>query len=137
MHEERHRDSGQIRNDDRGYVVAESAFVIPAMIAVAAVAVSLMVVAIAILNLQNAAHTAARDIARGAPPHEVHATVSSAHPHTTVTVTPDPHGVTVTVHREVQILGGYLGGLSIPLTRRAMVPWEYGIQSSPHMRLPS
>ncbi len=134
MRGEKHLESSKSLADDQGYVVAESAFVIPAIIAVALVAVSLMAIAVAVLSLQDAAHTAARDIARGVPPHEVHATAASVHPETTVTVTPDPHGVTVTVHREVRILGGYLAGLSIPLTRRATVPWEFGIQGESRMQ---
>ena len=112
---------------DRGYVVAEAAFVIPAIVAVAVAAVSVLSIALVSLGLHAAAHTAARDIARGASAHAVHETLSASHPQTTVTVTPSPHGVTVTVHRDLRIVGGLIGGLAIPLQHRVLVPWEAGV----------
>lgn len=112
---------------ERGFVVAEAAFVIPAITVVAAAAIALMAIAVTSLGLHGTAHVAARDIARGVPSHSVQARIRASHPQTTVTVTPSPQGVAVTVHRNLAIAGGLLGGLSIPLERRVVVPWEMGI----------
>ncbi len=112
---------------ERGYVVAEAAFVIPAIIVVAVSAVSLMSIALASLALHGAAHSAARDIARGAAPHSVQATVNASLPEATVTVTSIPQGVAVTVHRDMTLAGGIVGGLSVPLEHRVVVPWEAGV----------
>lgn len=115
---------------DHGYVVAEAAFVIPAIIAVAVTAVGLMSIALTSLGLHAAAHSAAREIARGASAHSVHATLSASHPQTAVTVTPSPQGVTVTVNRDLQVAGGILGGFAIPLRHRVVVPWEWGVDGA-------
>lgn len=112
---------------ERGFVVAEAAFVIPAITVVAASAIALMAIALTSVGLHGAAHTAARDIARGVPSHSVQARVQASHPQTTVAVTPSPQGVAVTVHRDLRVAGGLLGGVSIPLERRVVVPWELGI----------
>lgn len=115
---------------DDGYVVAEAAFVIPAIIAVAVTAVGLMSIALTSLGLHAAAHSAAREIARGTPAHSVYATLSASHPQTAVTVTPSPQGVTVTVNRDLQVAGGILGGFAIPLSHRVVVPWEWGVDGA-------
>lgn len=112
---------------ERGFVVAEAAFVIPAITVVAASAIALLAIATTSLGLQSAAHAAARDIARGVPSHSVQATIQESHPQTTVTVTPTPQGVAVAVHRDLRIVGGLLGGVSVPLERTVLVPWEMGI----------
>jgi len=112
---------------DRGYVIAESAFAIPIVAVVAVIAMSMVFVALSALGLQDAVHTAARDIARGVPPDAVRMSVEAAHPRTTVTVAPSPQGVTVTVHRDVTLLGPLLSGLSVPMQRQALVPWETGV----------
>jgi len=112
---------------DRGYVIAESAFAIPIIAVVALIAMSMVFVALSALGLQNAVHTAARDIARGVPPDAVRMSVETAHPRTTVTVAPSPQGVTVTVRREVTLLGPLLSGLAVPMQRQALVPWETGV----------
>jgi hypothetical protein len=110
-------------------VIAESAFAIPMIAIVALLATALVFVAMTVLGLQDAVHTAARDIARGVPPDAVRASLQTTHPHTTVTVAPTPQGVTVTVHREIELLGPLLSGLSLPVERRALVPWETGVGS--------
>ena len=112
---------------DRGYVIAESAFAIPIVAVVAVIAMSMVFVALSALGLQDAVHTAARDIARGVPPDAVRMSLETAHPRTTVTVAPSPQGVTVTVHRDVTLLGPLLSGLSVPMQRQALVPWETGV----------
>lgn len=117
----------QHTRDDRGYVIAESAFAIPMIASVTLIAMSIVFVAMSVLGLQDAVHTAARDIARGVPPDAVRASLQTTHPHATVTVAPTPQGVTVTVHREIAVLGPLLSGLSIPVERRALVPWETGV----------
>jgi hypothetical protein len=117
---------GRVRCE-RGFVVAEAAFVIPAITVVAASAIALMAIAMTSLGLHGTAHSAARDIARGVPSHSVHVRVQASHPQTTVAVTPTPQGVAVTVHRDLRIASGLLGGVSIPLERRVVVPWEMGI----------
>jgi len=33
----------------------------------------------------------------------------------------------VTVHRDVTLLGPLLSGLSVPMQRQALVPWETGV----------
>ena len=114
-------------DSDRGYVIAESAFAIPMIAVVALIAMSMVFVALSALGLQDTVHTAARDIARGVPPDAVRMSVETAHPRTTVTVAPTPQGVTVTVHREVAIFGPLLSGLSVPMQRQALVPWETGL----------
>lgn len=116
-------------SDERGYVIAESAFAIPMIAIVALIATAMVFVAMSILGMQDAVHTAARDIARGVPPDAVRSSLQMTHPHTTVTVAPTPQGVTVTVHREIAVLGPLLSGLSIPVERRALVPWEAGVRS--------
>lgn len=120
---------GRVRCE-RGFVVAEAAFVIPMIVVVAASAVAAMSIVMTSLALHGIAHSAARDVARGIPSHSVQATVSASQPQTTVTVTPTPQGVAVMVHREVRIASGLLGGLSIPLQRNVVVPWELGIAGS-------
>jgi hypothetical protein len=117
---------GRVRCE-RGFVIAEAAFVIPAISVVAASAIALMAIALTSLGLHGTAHAAARDIARGVPSHSVQARIQASHPQATVAVTPTPQGVAVTVHRDLRIAGGLLGGLSIPLERRVVVPWEMGI----------
>ena len=112
---------------ERGFVVAEAAFVIPAITVVAASAIALLAIAVTSLGLHGTAHAAARDIARGVPSHSVQARIQASHPQVTVAVTPSPQGVAVTVHRDLPLAGGLLGGLSIPLERRVVVPWEMGI----------
>ena len=116
-------------SDDRGYVIAESAFAIPVIAVVALISTAIVFVAMSILGMQDAVHTAARDIARGVPPDAVRSSLQTTHPHTTVTVAPSPQGVTVTVHRDIAVLGPLLSGLSIPVERRALVPWETGVGS--------
>lgn len=118
---------GRVRSE-RGFVVAEAALVIPAIVVVAVSAIALMTIALTSLGLHAAAHAAARDIARGVPAHSVQATVHASSPQTTVAVTPSPQGVAVTVHRDLRIAGGLLGGLSVPLEQRVVVPWEMGIE---------
>jgi len=115
--------------DDRGYVIAESAFAIPMIASVALIVMSMVLVAMAVLGLQDAVHSAARDIARGVPPEAVRSSMQTTHPQTTVTVAPTPQGVTVTVHRDVALFGPLLKGLAIPVQRRAVVPWETGVGS--------
>lgn len=115
---------------DRGFIVAEAAFVIPVITVIAASAITLMAIAMTSLGLHGTAHAAARDIARGVPSHSVQATVHASHPQTTVAVTPTPQGVAVTVHRRLRLAGGLLGGVSIPLERSVIVPWEMGIGES-------
>ena len=117
---------GRVRLE-RGFVVAEAALVIPAIIAVAVSAIALTAIAMTSLGLHGTAHAAARDLARGVPSHSVQARVSASHPQTTVAVTPTPPGVAVTVHRDLRIAGGLLSGLSFPLERSVIVPWELGI----------
>ena len=114
---------------EHGFVVAESALVIPVILAVAVSAVFLMSLVITMLGLQDAAHIAAREVARGASPHSIHEALTASYPQTTVTVTPTPQGVAVTVHREVRVLGGLFAGLSLPLQRRAIVPFETGVEA--------
>ena len=114
---------------EHGFVVAEAALVIPIILAVAVSAVFLMSLVIAILGLQDAAHTAAREVARGASPHSIHEALTASYPQTTVTVAPTPQGVAVTVHRDVPVLGGLFAGLSLPLQRRAIVPFETGVET--------
>jgi hypothetical protein len=101
--------------------------VIPAITVVAASAIALLAIAVTSLGLHGTAHAAARDIARGVPSHSVQARIQASHPQTTVAVTPSPQGVAVTVHRDLPLAGGLLDGLSIPLERRVVVPWEMGI----------
>jgi hypothetical protein len=112
---------------ERGLVIAEAAFAIPVLAVVALAAVTVMSIAMTSVVLQGLAHTAARDIARGTAFHSVEAAVHASQPQATVAVTPTPHGVAVTVHRDVQIAGGLLAGLAVPLQRRVVVPWEVGI----------
>ena len=115
---------------ERGLVIAEAAFAIPALAVGALVAVTVMSIAMTSVAIQGLAHTAARDIARGAAFHSVEAAVHASQPQATVAVTPTPQGVAVTVHRDVQIAGGLLAGLAVPLQRRVVVPWEVGIAES-------
>ena len=107
--------------------MAEAALVIPAIVAVAVSGIALLSIAMTSLSLQSIAHSAAREIARGVPPHSLQATVHASQPQTTVAVTPTPQGVAVTVHRELHIAGGLLGGIPIPLRRQVIVPWEVGV----------
>lgn len=112
---------------EHGFVVAEAALVIPVILAVALSAVFLMSLVVTILGLQDAVHTAAREVARGSSPHSIHEVLTASYPQTTVTVAPTPQGVAVTVHRDVRVLGGLLAGLSLPLQRQAIVPYEAGV----------
>lgn len=112
---------------ERGFVVAEAALVIPVILAVAVSALFLMSLVVTILGLQDAAHTAAREVARGASPHSIHEALTASYPQTTVTVAPTPQGVAVTVQRDVRVLGGLFAGLSLPLQRQAIVPFETGV----------
>lgn len=112
--------------DDHGLAVAESAFVIPAIVSISGVVMSVVLVAMSAIGLQDTVHSAARDIARGVPPQEVSAFVQTAHPDATVTVTPTPQGVTVAVRREVRLFGLLSASPTIPVTREALVPWESG-----------
>ena len=117
-------------HSERGLVIAEAAFAIPALVVVALAVMTLMSIATTSVALQGVAHTAARDIARGVPFHSVQATIHASLPEATVAVAPTPQGVAVTVHRETKIAGGLLTGLAIPLEKRVIVPWEMGVAAS-------
>ena len=112
---------------DDGYVVAEAAIVLPVMVAIVVSTIGLVFFAFVGLGLQDAVHSASRLLARGTATSEVRDVISSVHPSIVVTVTPSPQGVTVTARRDVRVLGGFFGGLSFPLERRATVPWEVGV----------
>lgn len=112
---------------EQGFVVAEAALVIPTILAVAMSAVFLMSVVVSMLGLQDAAHIAAREVARGSSPHSIHEALTASYPQTTVTVAPTPQGVAVTVHRDVRVFGGLFAGLSLPMHRQAIVPYEAGV----------
>jgi len=116
----------RMKRDD-GYVVAETAIVIPVIIGIVAAVLAMFSLASVGLGLQDAVHSASRLIARGAPIHDVQGTLASLHPKVAVTVTPSPQGVTVTARRDVEIAGGLFAGLSIPLERAVTVPWELGV----------
>lgn len=112
---------------DDGYVVAESAFVIPAIVALTVLVMSVVLAAMAAIGLQDTVHSAARDIARGVPSQEVSSFITNAHPDATVTVTPTPQGVTVAVRRDVPLLGVLALSPTIAITKEALVPWETGV----------
>ena len=112
---------------DAGYVVAETAVVLPTVVAIVIAVMSIFSIASIGLGLQDAVHSASRQVARGASVQDVRESISTVHPQIAVTVTPSPQGVTVTAHRDVEIAGGLFAGLSIPLERAVTVPWELGV----------
>lgn len=114
-------------SSDRGYAIAESAFAIPAIVSVAGVVMSVVLVAMSAIGLQDTVHSAARDIARGVPAQEVSSFIRTAHPDATVTVTPTPQGVTVAVRKDIRLFGLLAAGPTVPITREVLVPWENGI----------
>jgi Flp pilus assembly protein TadG len=115
------------KDRDAGYVVAETAVVLPTVVLIVVAVISMFSIASIGLGLQDAVHSASRQLARGASVDEVRELVSTVHPQIVVTVTPSPQGVAVTARREIGILRGFFGGLSVPMVREATVPWEMGV----------
>jgi len=86
-----------VRNTDGGSVTAEFAIVVPAVIAVLALVVGGIALGRDALAVTTAAHQAARAVARGDDPAQVHNTVLERVPGATVDIVPVSGEVCVTV----------------------------------------
>jgi Flp pilus assembly protein TadG len=100
----------QVVRDERGAVTAETALVIPVLVAVSLAMVWLLTLGVAQMTVTDAAREAARALARGEPTDRAVQLAELAAPGASVTIERDSGMVVVTVRREVSPPGGVLEG---------------------------
>jgi Flp pilus assembly protein TadG len=96
--------------DDRGMVTAETAVVLPVLVAVTLAMVWLLTLGVAQMKVTDAAREAARGLARGEPADRAVELAERAAPGASVTIEYDEGMVVVTVRQEVSPPGGVLDG---------------------------
>lgn len=96
--------------DERGMVTAETALVIPVLVAVSLAMVWLLTLGVAQMKVTDAAREAARALARGESADRALQLAELAAPGASVTIEDDNGMVVVTVRREVSPPGGVLEG---------------------------
>ena len=115
---------GRTTRDD-GYVTAETAVVLPALLVVLAMAVWVLAAVGAQLRCTDAAGVAARSAARGDAPAQVRSAGERVAPGAAVDVRVGPQTVEVVVRTEVRPLGGVLSGLpGLAVSGRAVAARE-------------
>ena len=114
------------KRDDRGYVTAETAVVLPVLLVVLAAAVWVLACVAAQLRCVDAAHVAARAAARGDAPAEVEAAGRAVAPaDASVTVSRVGDQVQVSVRAQVRPFGSALSVLpAVPVAGRATAAAE-------------
>ena len=100
-----------MRRDERGAVTAETAMVLPLLVAVAVSMVWLVTVGLAQMRATDAAREAARAVARGESPARAEALASQAAPGVRVRISERDGTVVVHVDQSVVPPGGVLGHL--------------------------
>jgi Flp pilus assembly protein TadG len=96
--------------DDRGMVTAETAVVLPVLVAVTLAMVWLLTLGVAQMKVTDAAREAARALARGEPADRAVELAERAAPGASVTIQHDEGMVVVTVRQAVSPPGGVLDG---------------------------
>ena len=96
--------------DDRGMVTAETAVVLPVLVAVTLAMVWLLTLGVAQMKVTDAAREAARALARGEPADRAVELAERAAPGASVTIEDDDGLVVVTVRQDVSPPGGVLDG---------------------------
>jgi len=96
--------------DDRGMVTAETAVVLPVLVAVTLAMVWLLTLGVAQMKVTDAAREAARALARGEPADRAVELAERAAPGASVTIEDDDGMVVVTVRQDVSPPGGVLDG---------------------------
>jgi Flp pilus assembly protein TadG len=100
----------QVLRDERGAVTAETALVIPVLVAVSLAMVWLLTLGVAQMTVTDAAREAARALARGEPADRAVQLAELASPGASVAIVRHNGMVVVTVRREVSPPGGVLEG---------------------------
>jgi Flp pilus assembly protein TadG len=101
---------GRVTRDERGMVTAETAVVLPVLVAVTLAMVWLLTLGVAQMKVTDAAREAARALARGEPTDRAIQLAERAAPGAAVTIDDDEGMVVVTVRQEVSPPGGVLAG---------------------------
>jgi Flp pilus assembly protein TadG len=96
--------------DERGMVTAETAVVLPVLVAVTLAMVWLLTLGVAQMKVTDAAREAARALARGEPADRAVRLAELAAPGASVTIEEDNGMVVVTVRQAVSAPGGVLEG---------------------------
>ena len=99
-----------VKRDEGGMVTAETAVVLPVLVAVTLAMVWLLTLGVAQMKVTDAAREAARALARGEPVDSAIQLAERASPGATVTIEHDEGMVVVTVRRDVSPPGGLLEG---------------------------
>ena len=102
---------------ERGSVLLETAFAIPALVSVCAVLLGVLTVGLTSLSLGDTAREAARSVARGASIHDVHAEAQRAAPKADIEIDLSGSMITIDVTQRVSVPG--LSGLSWTVHRSA------------------
>jgi Flp pilus assembly protein TadG len=92
-------------SSERGSVLLETAFAIPALIAVCAVLLGVFAIGLTSLSLGDTAREAARAAARGASLQEVQADAQRSAPFADVDVTSSGSTITIAVRQDVSLPG--------------------------------
>jgi Flp pilus assembly protein TadG len=99
-----------VTRDERGIVTAETAVVLPLLVAVTLAMVWLLTLGVAQMKVTDAAREAARALARGEPVDSAVQLAQRAAPGASVTIEHEDGMVVVTVRQDVSPPGGVLGG---------------------------
>jgi len=99
-----------VTRNERGMVTAETAVVIPVLVAVSLAMVWLLTLGVAQMKVTDAAREAARALARGEPPDRAVRLAELAAPGASVSIEDDNGMVVVTVRHAVSPPGGVLEG---------------------------
>lgn len=90
---------------ERGSVLLETAFAIPALVAVCAVLLGVFAIGLTSLSLGDTAREAARSAARGAALHDVHADAQRSSPFADIDVRSSGSTITIALRQEVSLPG--------------------------------
>lgn len=107
---------------ERGSVILETAFAIPALVAVCGILLGVFAVGLTSLSLGDTAREAARSAARGTPLHEARMDAQRSSPRAEITITKSGSMITVDVQQTVSLPG--VPGLSWTVHRIANTSWE-------------
>ena len=102
--------SAAVTRDERGMVTAETAVVLPVLVALTLAMVWLLTLGVAQMKVTDAAREAARALARGEPVDSAIELAERVAPGASVTIEHDEGMVVVTVRQTVSPPGGVLDG---------------------------
>lgn len=110
---------------DAGFVVAEAAFAVPVLLAVACALAWALSIASTSIALGDAARQAARDLARGIPVEQVLDEAAQGVPGAQVRIVDDGDPLRVVASREVTAPVPILNGISVTIHQGVAVPREW------------